>query len=631
MSQSNYDKLTARGIRLKKRDGKDKVLCPECSHTRKNRKDLCLSVDIDEGVYNCHNPGCTFRGSVAEYRVPKKEYVRPAPWTNITVLPDKTVKWFAKRGISQRILVQEKIAVGTKFFYANGKTGRPQGEFPCMMFPYFRRGELINIKFRSADKSFMLEAGAELIFWGLDSIEGKKECMIVEGEPDRLSALEAGYENKERGVVSVPNGASKGRNNMEYLDNCIEYFDGMEKIIIAVDDDEAGRGLAAELIRRLGAERCYTIDFGYSSARPDVKWKDHNEVLAGKTLDDGTKIPGDGPLRLSEIYSFAKECPIKGIVTADDLIDGVLDLYNNGLPPGKSAGIRDKDGDLATFVPGQITIVTGVPSHGKSARVDDIICRLAVEEQWRFGIYSPENWPLQLHMSKLTEILIGKQFSVKGGYTNRLSFEDIIQARLFIRDHFFWINPEEEDISLVDLLDHGKSLVRRYGINGLLIDPWNTLEHQRSPGMMVDEHVSKSLGQIVGFNRRNMVHTFLIAHPTKLEIGRNGKYPVPQMYNISGGAHFYNKADNGICVYRHFDTNVTETRVQKVKHKHQGHVGLAEERYDYKTGRFYPLNSSPDTRNWLETGAKEVVAPPVQVYENEVVTADVNENTEPPF
>lgn len=44
------------------REGNQKCLCPRCSHTRKNKKDPCLSVLIDDqGVqWFCHN--CQFHG-----------------------------------------------------------------------------------------------------------------------------------------------------------------------------------------------------------------------------------------------------------------------------------------------------------------------------------------------------------------------------------------------------------------------------------------------------------------------------------------------------------------------------------------------------------------------------------------
>ena len=51
------------GINTKGRtSGQFKTTCPKCSHDRKKKKDPCLSVNIDEQVWNCHN--CGWTGSV---------------------------------------------------------------------------------------------------------------------------------------------------------------------------------------------------------------------------------------------------------------------------------------------------------------------------------------------------------------------------------------------------------------------------------------------------------------------------------------------------------------------------------------------------------------------------------------
>jgi hypothetical protein len=40
------------------------MTCPKCSHTRTKSRAKCLSVNVDEGLWNCHHPGCDFRGTV---------------------------------------------------------------------------------------------------------------------------------------------------------------------------------------------------------------------------------------------------------------------------------------------------------------------------------------------------------------------------------------------------------------------------------------------------------------------------------------------------------------------------------------------------------------------------------------
>ena len=117
--------------------------------------------------------------------------------------------------------------------------------------------QLINVKYRDGWKNFKLYKGAEKVFYNINSIVGYDWCVIVEGEMDVLALHEAGIKN----AISVPNGATLNSNNLDYLDNCIDYLDDKTKIILAVDADEAGQALKQEFIRRLGAEVCFLVEF----------------------------------------------------------------------------------------------------------------------------------------------------------------------------------------------------------------------------------------------------------------------------------------------------------------------------------------------------------------------------------
>jgi twinkle protein len=129
-----------------------------------------------------------------------------------------------------------------------------------------------------ARKNFKLYKGAEKIFYNINSIVGYDWCVITEGEMDALALHEAGIKN----VISVPNGATLNSNNLDYLDNCIDYFEDKEKIILAVDADEAGQALRYEFIRRLGAEVCYLVDFNGN--------KDANDFLVEHGAEELRKV-----------------------------------------------------------------------------------------------------------------------------------------------------------------------------------------------------------------------------------------------------------------------------------------------------------------------------------------------------
>src|SRR5215471_2620216 len=192
------EQLLQQGIRPKRYgSGDQKLLCPKCSHTRKDRRDPCLSLTIDgeSAVWNCHN--CSWSGAVRDARQ-QPERSRPAAVRPSRAPGDATevvLKWFAERGISAETVKRNRIGAERRFF------PKLQAEVDCIAFPYFRDGELINIKFRPlAAKAFAQVKDAEQNLFGLDDIADCDTAIFVEGECDKLALEEASI----RDAVSVP-------------------------------------------------------------------------------------------------------------------------------------------------------------------------------------------------------------------------------------------------------------------------------------------------------------------------------------------------------------------------------------------------------------------------------------------
>jgi len=538
--------------------GKVKTICPECQKgARRHKKDRSLSVNLDDGLYKCHY--CGFSGVANEKkdyfnytRMEKKVYKKPQ-WSNKTDLSDAVVKWFEdERGISQGTLKAMRITEGLGYSRTENRTVK------AMQFNYFRDGELVNIKSRTRDKSFSFVADCELILYNIDSLKGETEVIITEGEIDALSYVECGY----KAVVSVPNGA----NGTEYLDDYIELFDDKETIYIAVDTDKKGIILRDELIRRFGPEKCKIVSYG-----PECK--DANEHLK-KYKKESLKLT----------IANAEDIRIEGVFSLSDIKQQVDLLFRKGLVKGYTTGHYQLD-NLISFETGRLCIVTGIPGHGKSEFVDEIIVRLNLRYGLKFGLFTPENHPLSYHVAKLVSKFTGKRFE-----ENSLTQSDYEQACTHIDNNFFYICPE--DNFLVDtILAKAEYLVKKRGIKGLVIDPYNTIEHQIPHGVSETNYISELLSKLVTFARKRDVLVFLVAHPRKMEV-KQGVVVAPNLYDVNGSANFYNKADFGLTVYR--NGAVVRIDVHKVKFKHLGHSGSSDFSYDTDTGRYTPYWGQAD-------------------------------------
>ena len=108
--------------------------------------------------------------------------------------------------------------------------------------------------------------------------------------------------------------------------------------------------------------------------------------------------------------------------------------------------------------------------------------------------------------------------------------------------------------------------------------------------MTETEYISQSLTKVRRFARKYKVHVWLVAHPAKLRKLDNGNYPVPTPYDISGSAHWRNKADNCLTIWRNMnipENSLVGIYVQKIRFKEIGCLGKAELKYEYNTGRYY--------------------------------------------
>lgn len=542
--------------------------CPKCSQDRKKKNVKCLGVNLDQGIWHCNH--CSWKGTIHQ-----KKYDRPK-WENKTDLPESIVEWFLKRNIGQDVLREMKITHGIIWM--------PQCESDrkVMCFNYFRNGELVNTKYRDSEKNFRMHKNAELILYNLDGIYGQETIYITEGEPDALVMIQAGFKS----TCSVPNGAHKNNNNLEYLDNCWEAFGNAKQVYIMTDGDDPGNKLADELARRIGVERCLRVTFG--------DHKDVNDVLnAGIKINKGW-IDGN-----SRIY------PLVGVYDANAYWDDLIHIRKNGFPKGWK--LREPLGSKIQVHAGFQTVLTGIPGHGKSELLDQIIIELGQDYGLKGAYFSPENAPTTMHIMKILEKLIGKSFW-------NMSLEEINSARQWFLDHVYWISPEE-GFTLDNLLDHAKKAVLRYGIHWYVFDPWNKIEHQRPAGMTETEYVSMALDKMQVFNKKHGVHGFLVAHPTKMEKDADGNYHVPNLYSISGSAHFFNKADIGISVYK-AAPGQTDVHIQKVKFKYWGETGVINYLWDEVNGRYFTVN--PDRTNWITPTERTALAELIDFSESSI-------------
>lgn len=568
-----------------KTSGEIKTICPLCSHTRKKKKDPCLSVNLDKGVgkcWNCEEISIREKYEIKQYKSP------PQKWQNFTNLSDKLVKWFKnKRNISQKTLIDCKI---TEEIYYQPSL---QKKVNNIVFNYFEGDILTNKKYRSANKRFTQTKDTKKLFYGINDIIGFKEVYIVEGELDKLAFWEIGIKN----CISVPNGANDLN---DIFDTCENYIKDIEKYYIAVDTDGPGLKLEKELIKRFGKWKCERIQF---------KGNDANDTL---------KI---SKLELIECIEKSIPYPVDGTFTAKDIESDILDYYDNGvestiMPSNK----RFKQfNDIFSIMMGQLTTVTGIPSHGKSNFVEDYVINLVNDLDLKASFFSPEHFPLKLHQGVLAEKVIGKSFNASQHYA-RMTKTELMEYINWSKDKIYLTYPEKgEVVNWQWLFDKFKEQMFRYGVDIFVIDAFNKVK-RKNPDSLGE--INDILSQLTIFAQAHNIHIFLIAHPTKMKKREDGTYECPTLYDVKGSGDFRDQTHNGFAVYRYFpgqDNGVSgyvEVTNLKTKFKHQGEIGeIARFDFDPQNNRYRAKDLPLDRKSLINVRPNQLELPSNEDFE----------------
>ena len=549
--------------------GQHKKKCPACSQTRrKNKNDPCLSINIDweRVAYKCHH--CDWSGiyplqertEIMQLQNINQERMKKMTRSDIS---GETLKWLESRGISKHTAETAGIFSTNHYINAEGK------EVPCIAFPYIVDKKERGAKIRAITSKGFSCTNALRSFFNIDNIIEGEPLVVVEGEMDALALIEAGIDS----VVSVPNGAvaklSTGRvdpredKTFEFLWESRDDLKKASKIIIATDSDSAGQAMGEEIARRIGKDQCHKVVWPEGC-------KDANEVL----LKKGAKV-------LVDIVGKAKPWPVAGVYNANHYRDQVKTMYKEGIVGGLSTGYENVD-ELYTTVGGQLTVVTGMPSHGKSEFVDQIMMNQAMLYGNKFALCSFEN-PPDLHIVKLVSKYKGMPFFE--GHTPRMTEEELDKAYDFVEEHFTFLHHQQSDmVTLDDIIERLKIAVLRYGVRGAVIDPYNYI--QKPKDQSETDWISEMLTRIRVFAQSYDIHIWFVAHPTKMA-REGGTTPIPKGNDIAGSAAWFAKADFGLTVHRP-DTATTNVEIHcwKCRYGWCGQQGQTALIFDRMTSRY---------------------------------------------
>lgn len=555
--------------------GNIRVTCPKCPPAKKqavrsNGKGN-LSVNLSKRAWHCFR--CEWAGGLPDpdktiFR--EREYERPVYDVKFQKqLPRIVTDYFASRKIPGEILTANMIGW--------------HDEKKAIMFPVVREGQVVNIKYRKLDKTLWQTKGAESAPYGIDDID-KEMVVICEGEIDKLSFEAAGI-----CALSLPNGAS----SLGFLADYEKLFLEIKQFVIAVDNDEVGQKAEQQLSRRLGRGKSKRIIWPEGC-------KDANDVLV--------KL---GPEVLKTLVDNAEPYPVDGIYNLAEYDKELIDLYENGFQPGLNPFYCEDSPAFKNFSieMGELTVVTGIPNHGKSSflnwmlmnlirRYSDLFGEKKRSEEVRVGIFSPESMPPAAYIAKSVGQFAKKPFEKQ--YSNRISKDELLDHSAFLNKYLYLLNPSLDSLDPEKILSMARALVLTRGVNVICLDPLNKFDHCKTDmGMSDNDYMAWFFNKWKFFATQYNCHVFIVAHPRKMERDKDGDYIPPGLYDICGSSNIANIIDNGITIWRKPAEENGEVYMYTLKIRNDwiGKIGATTFKFDLSTKRYLDLSEQINRGN----------------------------------
>lgn len=389
--------------------------------------------------------------------------------------------------------------------------------------------------------------------------------LICEGEIDALAAIQAGYKN----TVSIPFGCS----NTKFIDEQWDFFEQFDTIVVAGDNDEAGRKFSKEVVARLGNWKCRAVQFPTSYTMPNgerIAVSDTNEVLYYY-----------GAEKVLECINEAINKPIPTVVDFSDVHEYNLDELD-----GCRFGLADMDKVLMRLFSGSLTVLFAKASAGKTSLINLLTAECLNDGKSVF-LYSQElsnaltsNWLLYSLAGRRN---INSFVSKEGAPYYRVTPDARKEILKYYRNQLF-LYRDGESIDIDDILKTAEVCVRRQGVSLVVLDNLTCISCKgcESDLMRQTEIVRKCVNFALTFN----VAVVLAAHSRKTNEALS-------MDDVAGSSNISNLAGRVIGMER----NEVGVTIKIIKDRYLGKNGAEIKLgFDYPSRRFFSVSNADELK-----------------------------------
>lgn len=374
---------------------------------------------------------------------------------------------------------------------------------------------------------FQKDADAADLLWNMNRVNSTKPLVITEGQIDCASVIQAGYTN----CVSV----LKGSQGMGWIENCWDWLQQFDSIIVFSDGDAPGIKMRNEIINRLGAMRCKYVEIPH-----ELEYKDTGRMVPVK--DASEILQCQGGKYLLELINAAKDIPITSVAKLSEIKE-----LNPTEMDGFEVGIQELDKELMKIFTGGVTLLTGLPSAGKTTFLNQVVLH-AMDSGYKTFLFSRE---LLNGMSKgwFNQVAAGRRnmhgIRLRNGNDFWVVNEDAKIAITKYYDDFFFIYKDEEENSEDKLFESMELCATKKGLRLFVIDNLMTVQLKSAGSENMNQAQTDFINRLIKFAMKYDVAVVCIAHPRKLQSGAD-----IGLFDIAGSQNIVNLATRTISLKR---------------------------------------------------------------------------------
>ena len=433
-------------------------------------------------------------------------------------------------------------------------------------------GKVVGAKVRTKDKQFRCEGEVSSLF-GMQNFpvttkikkaNFTKTLVITEGEMDAMSIYEA--QPNYYAVVSVPNGAAAAK---KAIQKNYEYVTTFDKVILCMDDDEAGRKAAEEAAGVLPPGKAFIGFLG--------DYKDASDALqAGDTQ------------AIRDLLSFNhQQYKPDGIIEAKNL----LDVITTPSPPSDHdypfQGLQHK---LHGIRYGELVTITAGSGIGKSSFCRDL-CTHLLNKGERVGYLALEESNRRTALG-LMSAAVGRSLHL--GEHDRSELVEAFDAtvanwNLYLFDGFGSYDPDV-------IYNRIEYLASGLDCKVIFLDHLSIL----LSGLDGDERkmIDTTMTKLRSLVERTGISLFLVSHLRRTTTDVNHEEGARvTLGQLRGSASIAQLSDACIALERDQQSGSKSgsTTVRVLKNRYSGEVGVAcQLSYDLSTCKFNETEAEPE-------------------------------------